>query len=149
MKKQQKTYILLVVVILIWSVVGFQFFGYLNAHTEDIPEINYKKFTPKATQKKERYKVAEHTRDPFLDKYKSVAKKKTTSNRKKVSTIPFPNTSYQGIVMNKNSKSFIVTINGNQHIMKTGSVINGVKLVSGNSNTIRLRYQGQTKTVTK
>lgn len=150
MKKQQKTYILLTVVILIWSVVIFQFLGYLSSEEEYSTEINYKKFRPKPIQEKEVYKVAVHDRDPFLDTYKTKQKKvarKTPIKAKEV--INFPRIHYIGTVKNGRSSSFIISINGSQHIMKLKAMVNDVKLISGNSKEIKLLYKGTYKTITK
>ncbi|CAM1344626.1 hypothetical protein [Tenacibaculum amylolyticum] len=150
MKKQQKTYILGVVVVIVWGIVGYQIFSYANPESEEIAEIDYQKFRPKENKEKELYTVSVHERDPFLDTYKAPPKKKKGNYKPKPkTTIAFPNIVYNGMVANGNTKSFIVTINGAQQIMNRGGVANEVKLLSGTLSKIKIRYKGVTKTIVK
>ncbi|WP_299627658.1 hypothetical protein [uncultured Tenacibaculum sp.] len=150
MKKQQKTYLLLALVIIVWSIVIFQFFGYVNENEQVLPEVNYANFKPNKFTKKESYKVSVHNRDPFLGTYR-VVKKATPKNKKvrKKEPIIFPQIKYKGIIVNGNSKSFIVAIDGRQKIMKLGVKTNDVKLVSGSKKEIKILYKGSYKTIKK
>ncbi|MFY7669777.1 hypothetical protein ACOSP6_01680 [Tenacibaculum sp. MEBiC06402] len=149
MNKQRKTYILLAAVIIIWSIVGFQIFGYLNSGEEELTEVNYKKFTPKQGKEKELYTVATHGRDPFLGRYNQPKKKIVRTVKKEKEPIIFPRIQYKGFIKNKNKKLFILTINGAQKILQIGQVFNDVRVVSGNNREVTLKYKGEVKSFSK
>ncbi|SNR15448.1 hypothetical protein [Tenacibaculum jejuense] len=151
MKKKQKTYILLVIVIIVWSVVGIQFFRYSHQYEEEIPEINYQKFQPNITAKKETYKVSIHERDPFLGTLHNSAKNKTKKKKKTTQKVPvvFPNIQYKGMISSNDNTSFIITINGKQYIMRTRVKKDDVELISGTKKEIKVLYKGKYKTIKK
>ena len=78
MNKQQKTYGLLIAVLVIWGLIGHQIYTRLNPSP---PEL--KTFTAQSTFKKQQanensfYEVKTEYRDPFLGKF---PKKKETIN---------------------------------------------------------------------
>ncbi len=151
MKKQQKTYILLAISCIVWGIIGVQIYGYLNPESEKQELTQYQKFTPEKTQEKEIYVVNTHDRDPFLDRYKQTKLKKrsTKKTKKKHTKTRFPKIIYNGIVINKKSKSFIVTVKNQQQIMKIGDVFNDIKLISGNSKEIKVKHQDEVNIITK
>ncbi len=146
MNKQRKTYILLVIVIIIWSIVGFQFLGYMDSGNDLPEEIPYNEFVPKKAKEKELYTVSTHERDPFLDKY---SKPKKKVKRKVVipqEPIIFPSILFKGIIKNGKKELFIIEVNGAQNVFKINQVINEVQVITGTSKEIKIKYKGEIRT---
>jgi hypothetical protein len=147
MSKNQKTYLLLLAVAIIWGAVGFQFYSHYNP---DIPEVTAptsERFIPKQQSNITTYTIEPNYRDPFLGKlYK---KPKPKLKKKKVQPKPevvFPAISYHGIIKSGKKYTYLISINGSQHIYKLKQAIKGVELVTGDENEVKLKYQGVTKT---
>lgn len=147
MKKQHKTYILITAVIIVWGVIGFQFFNYLTPNEEKLSRtINKQNIVRKKVKKKENYIVKKHSRDPFLGKLLITPVKK--AKRKKVAElVNFPLIIYHGIIESNKRKSFIISINGNQNILKIGQSISDIKLLSGNKKEVKIHYKGNNKVI--
>lgn len=146
MKKQHKTYILLIAVLIVWGIIGFQIFNYLNPQEEELPAIVGKQQSfGKMKLQKETYTVQKHSRDPFLGKMlvKSVVKHK----KKKATPVVFPNLTYHGLIESGKRRSYIVSVNGVQSVLRIGQKINDIKLLSGNKKEIRVHYKGTTKKI--
>jgi hypothetical protein len=147
MNKQQKTYGLLIAVLVIWGVIGYRIYIRLNPST---PELEV--FTVQSTFKKQRtvetsfYEVNAEYRDPFLGKFpkKKVTTKKTVKPKQ---TIPFPNVIYNGVIQGNTSKTYILTINGKQELVKLGQELESVKLLSANKRQAVVKFQGVKKTI--
>lgn len=146
MKKQYKTYILIVAVLIVWGIIGVQIFNYLNPKEEALPTIESKqKVFRKKKEHKESYTVKTHQRDPFLGKL--LVKPVVKRTKKKAAPVVFPPIQYHGIIESGKKKSFIVSINGVQSVLKAGQTINEVRLLSGNKKQISIRYKGTNKAV--
>ena len=82
-----------------------------------------------------------------------IKKKPEEKPKVKPKSDPFvwPSIVYNGTVSNQNSKEKIsvLTINGQQHIMKVGQTMNGVKLLRANNKEILISYKGTKKTIAK
>ncbi|WP_442267066.1 hypothetical protein ACSIGC_05035 [Tenacibaculum sp. ZS6-P6] len=151
MKKKQKTYILLVIVVVVWSVVGIQFFKYSQQQEEEIPVISYKKFKTKTVAKREVYKVSVHERDPFLGTLHKTSKNNIVKKKKISKNEPFvfPIIKYKGMIASEENTSFILVVNGNQYIMRLRSKKEDVQLISGTKKEIKVLYKGKYKTFKK
>ncbi|CAL2092007.1 conserved protein of unknown function [Tenacibaculum sp. 190524A02b] len=149
MTKQQKTYLLMIAVIAVWGIIGYQIYSHLNPEEEELPETVFQKTSSIKKMNKELYTVQKHNRDPFLGKLANQPKKKRKATTKKKNTTPviFPNIIYNGIVESGNTKSYIVTINSNQEFMKPNSVRNDIKLLSGTPEEITIIYKGEKKII--
>lgn len=144
MNKNQKTYVLLAAVVVIWGAIGYQIYGYLNPSTPEIPPTVSERFTPKGQVKEVTYTIKPDYRDPFFGKIyrKPKPKKKKVHSKQQ---IIFPSISYDGIVNNGNTKTFLISINGSQEIFKVKDRMSGVELIKGNNQEITLKYKGETK----
>lgn len=149
MNKQQKTYLLLAAVIIIWGLVGLRFYKRVNPGSEVASEpYVQEEFTPKKFVKNKIYEVKADYRDPFLGKL-TPKKRGKTKSKKKVNkkTIPFPKIIYNGIVKGGNTKSYTITINGKQEVFKIGESIHKVKLVKATQEYIVVRFNKVSKTI--
>lgn len=151
MKKQQKTYLLLVAVIAIWGMIGFQIYQRLNPSIVPIESLKIEtNFQRQKVSETNYYDLKESYRDPFLADYpqkKTIIKKSLP--KKILPTIPFPTIQYIGIIESNNTQSYILTINGKQEILKKGEVIQGIKLIKANQEEATVQFQKETKTIIK
>lgn len=150
MTKQQKTYMLLFAALVVWGLIGFKIYKGLYGDDNQVTKVTStnNKYTPKPISESKTYNLKADYRDPFLGK--PPTQKKKTKIVKRVAQnddIPFPNIIYNGIVEAGNSKSYTVTINGKQELIKVGEELHNVKLVRATSNKIVVRFQGKTKTI--
>lgn len=144
MLKQKKILLLLVTVLIVWGIIGFQIFSYVNPEEEIFKEPSVATFKPIVKQAKETYVVKKHRRDPFLGKLLIQPKKIKKVIRKK-EPINFPTIVFNGLVESNRKKTFILTINGEQKIVKVGQVFKEVKLLKGTASEVLLNYKGKRK----
>ena len=146
MTKQQKTYFLLIVVLLIWGVIGYQIFSKLNTNQETTATVEMpKKYIPKKIKKDKPYTIKADYRDPFLGKFpsKKIVRKKII----KKTMILFPSIIYNGVIAGNTSQSYILTINGNQEVFKLKETINEVKLLKVTKEEVMITYKGNKKII--
>lgn len=147
MNKQQKTYGLLIAVLVIWGLIGYQIYIRLNPST---PELEA--FTVQNTFKKQQvfetsfYEVKDEYRDPFLGGFpKKKMRKKRIVKPKEI--VHFPRIIYNGVIEGSTSKSYILTINNSQELVKLGQEIQGVKLVTANTKEAIVKFKGVKKAI--
>jgi len=151
MKKNKKTYVLLIAVFSIWGLLGFKIVGALNtdAPKQELAMVS-KKYSINSIKKRDTFSISANYRDPFLGTMpKAKTPKKIRKKSIKKPEFPKRNISYSGSVGQNGTKArmYFVTIDGQQHIMSNNEIISDVKLVSGNSESIKVRYNGRTETV--
>ncbi len=151
MKNKTKTYLLLGAVLAIWGIIGFRIMSTLNPEAPEVlPQDNMVAFKPKTTIAVDTFSVQAVERDPFLGTL--YAKKKTKTKRvKPKETLTWAPIVYHGAIAKQQSKTqvFVISINGQQHLMKIGQTIDEIKLVKANAKQITLRYKNERKTVDK
>ena len=153
MKNKTKTYILLVAVLAIWGIIGFKILSTLNPEAPKmVAQDDTARFSPKAIVNAETFTIQLAERDPFLGTL--YAKKKINTNPKTIIPkeafvwIPLL---YHGTVSKQNSeeKICVLSINGQQQIMKVGQEVNEVKLLKANNTEVLVSYKGKRKTIQK
>lgn len=150
MNKQQKTYILSAAVILVWGLIGYRIYKGLYSNNNVSTDLNFKeKFVPSKIKTSQNYVVSADYRDPFLGEFNNLKKKKQKINTPKITNeaLPFPEVIYNGLVKAGHSKSYTLTINGRQELMKVGDMIEEVRLVKATENNVIVRFQKITKTI--
>ena len=150
MNKNQKTYLLLGAVIIIWSAIGYQVYIRLNPTIPELKqEMNAFEFQRIDSNKRSEYVLKEAYRDPFLGGLPS--KKKRVQNKviSKPSTTQSPTIVFNGVVQTGRVQSFILTINGAQQMITIGEVFSGVKLLKGNKNRVVVKFGNRIQTVEK
>jgi|TARA_B110000046_G_C13026081_1_gene414214 hypothetical protein len=150
MTKQQKTYGLLIAVLVIWGVIGYQIYIRLNPPTPEFETNQIQtRFQRKQAVKQSFYALNKEYRDPFLGRFpkKKTVRKKTIISKKL--TTPFPNVQYNGIIEGNGHKSYILTVNRKQEIIKLGQVFQGIKLIKGTKNEILVKFENETKKIVK
>lgn len=156
-------YIMIPLVILVWGVVFSQLYAYIFsepmlAKQEVEQEVNIDEI------KEDTFSIVAAYRDPFLGKkLKSYRKNNNTqpssnstnrsNNKKKVNAPekPWPSIAYQGMIKNNNSerKVGIVKVNGKEHLVRFGDVIDEITFLSIEKQIIKVRFQKEVKTITK
>lgn len=153
MKGKTKTYLLLVAVLTIWGIIGFKIVSTLNP---DAPEANQQEdmvaFIPKTNIAADTFSIQPSERDPFLGtllvKKQEINKPTTSTPKEDFVWMPLV---YHGTVSKQDSKEKIcvISIDGQQHIMKIGQAMNGVKLLKVTNTEIIVGYKGARKTIRK
>lgn len=152
LKKQQKTYLLLGAVLIIWGTIGYQIYSRLNpSNTEFEIEPIATNFQKQKITNPILYQLKNEYRDPFLGNFPK--KKRITTKRKKnikpTLKNPFPRVVYNGIIQVDGSTSFILTINNKQEIVKTGDTFQKVKLIKANKQEAVVEFEKERKTIVK
>ena len=148
MSKQAKTYVLLGLVLLIWGIIGFKVVNGLSASSEPVVVMEPTRDLPKITKKKDTFTLIANYRDPFLGTT-PVSKKKPAKKPIQKTKTPKRNIIYAGLVSQNGSANalFFVSIDGKQHIMSKNEEIDQVKLLRGNGQQIKVRYNGKVETI--
>lgn len=150
MQSKTKTYILLASVLGIWGVIGYKIISTLNPETPELASTAFNtSFTPKVTTTLDTFSIQATERDPFLGTLYT-KKRLITKSTKKVEVVWLPIV-YHGSVTQQASgnKIFVISINGEQHLMKLGQTIKEIKLLRANANEITLSYKGERKKIKK
>lgn len=146
MKNKKKTYSLLIMVICIWSYVGFRIIRTVKPKAlvtnSDNTQIMFK---PKAIKEKDTFSIQPVDRDPFLGTI--LVKEKKVIPKAKHTNINWMPITYHGVINKHNNKTpvYIISIGDQQYFMKPFQVINGVKLINANSKEILVTYKGERK----
>ncbi|QXP72526.1 hypothetical protein H0I31_02160 [Tenacibaculum sp. AHE15PA] len=148
MSKQQKTYLLLAGVLAVWGVIGYQIFSQLSP-TENILPVKSEnlKYVPKLKIEQEKYFVKANYRDPFLGKLYATKKRKVKKITPQKETIPFPSVTYNGIIEGAQKKSYIITVNGKQEILKINQTFESITLLQANSKEAKIKFKGVIKRI--
>ena len=146
---------LLTVVLAVWGIIGFKIISTINP---DAPEVSGQNiainFNPKTTTLIDTFSVQTAERDPFLGTLSLKQKSKSTntkSSTKIKSTVIWVPVLYHGAIakQNSNTKVFVISIEGQQYVLKIGQEIKGVKLIRANPKEIIVSYKGVKKTILK
>ncbi|MBD1261978.1 hypothetical protein HZY62_15350 [Maribacter polysiphoniae] len=151
MKKNHKTYLLLALVLGIWGIIAFKIISAVNPPAEktNVMATN-DSFVPAKIKARDTFSIVANYRDPFLGTMpKSLKKSKSRKGIIKKNPIPDKNIIYTGFITESTSKKniFFLTIDGQQQMMSKNDIIQDVKLISGNTDKVRIRYKGRTKTI--
>lgn len=97
---------------------------------------------------KDSFSINADYRDPFLGTLPSTKKKMAQRTIKK-EPVQKRNIMYSGLVTESSTGNtlFFISIDGQQHMMSLKEEINGVTLVYGNDKQIKVRYGGQSETI--
>lgn len=144
---------LIVLVLAIWGVIGYQMLSVVNSETAKVFEQDFvATFNPKVKTEVDTFSIQIANRDPFMGTLlvKKKVKIKSLSKTKNIKAIWMPIT-YHGNISNQNKKTtvYIISIGGSQYLMKVGQQIKDLKLVKGNMEYVQLSYKGAVKIINK
>lgn len=150
MKGNRNIRILLPVVIGIWGLLIYKIVDAFNGG--DTPTVNTATAHFKAPTgvKKDTFSLKPIVSDPFLGtvyaKERPLSPTATTQRATKNET-PWPNIGYFGIVADRNSPTsvYIVSINGQQFLLKQGDTLQKLKIIKGSEENIFIRFGKETR----
>jgi len=144
---------LLVAVLAIWGIIGFKIMVTLNPEVPKVAKQDGTElFSPKVKTVMQSFTIQSSERDPFLGtltiKKKLEEKPKAVSKKQAVVWVPIR---YHGAIskLDNKDKVCVVSINGQQHLMKIGQDLNGVKLLKASDIEILVSYKGEKKNIEK
>lgn len=150
MSKNAKTYVLLGLVLIIWGIIGYKVVKTLSPDEEPLLVSEPVSFEAKPLVKKDTFTLLANYRDPFLG---TLPKSERKPSKKQVAKQPVQkrNIVYSGLVSQSGSGNslFFVTIDGQQHLMSKKEDKDGVQLLSGSEERIKVRYNGITETISR
>ena len=142
---------LLGLVLSVWGVLGFRIMRTVNPSANITPDIvRLEKFVPMAIKKRDTFSIVANYRDPFLGTMPKADKpKKASIGIQKKKVLSEKNIVYTGFITKSGSggKIFFLTVDGQQRMLSKNESFKEVKLVSGNSKKIRVKYNGKTKSI--
>jgi hypothetical protein len=153
MKKRSRTYLLLGSVLIIWAILGFRIVKTIGPSTPDeVVRTATTDFVPPEARKRDTFSILADYRDPFLGTMPKKARKKLVKRKAPPKPVlPEIQVRYSGWINDSSSgqKIFFVEIDGEQLMMTRNQKHGELKLLSGNKDKIRVRYNGRTKTIKK
>ena len=129
--------------------IGYRIWAGLNPGAPEVVQQGVTvAFNPKTNTEIDTFSVQSFNRDPFLG---TLSKPKTKPRKHYKSEMIWIPIQYHGIVskQNKKDKVFVVSIEGQQYLIKIGQEIKGVKLIKGSSTNIYVSYKGVNKKIIK
>ncbi len=129
----------------VWGTVVYKIIEALNP---DVPAYEMTGLSANADYKIETqvdtFSIRKVDRDPFLGTI--VKDKKPVKKVASRPTLQWLPVEYQGMLSNgKKNKIFLISINGQQHLLKIGQERDSIKVLSGNNKQIRLQYRYESK----
>ena len=150
LKGSKNIKILLPVVIVIWGFLIYKIVDAFSSEGIDIAKTQKSNFKPPKRNQKDTFSLVPVETDPFLGTV--YTKPKPTSQNansayKPKSEKQWPNIGYFGIIADKKSTSsvYIVSINGQQFLLKKGDTLQKLKIIKGSEENIFIKYEGETK----
>lgn len=152
MKNKRKTYILLIVVLIIWGILIYKFFSFTSAQKISVSSGSDLDLVTVSVKPKDTFSIDVKYRDPFLGKMYNAHRspKPTKSIYIPKEPVVWPSIVYKGLVSDNREKNkvFMLNINGQTFFMNEKSVEQEVKLLSGNRSSITVYYKGEKNTIT-
>lgn len=156
LKKNKKSlYILIPLVIALWGYIIFQVVSGMNPSLE---VIRSKPLAQKIKTKQDTLLLSLDYKDPFQVRSSFYSKPKANTKKKKVKkekpikqqTI-WPTIVYQGRMANVSSGKItaILVVNGAHHMIKEKEKLNGLKVVHCWKDSVKLKYDGESKVFLK
>lgn len=151
LQSKLKTKLLILAVILIWGyVIGYVFFANYDSSEIHISnaQIAITENEPMEVEEKFEFVLHDIDRDPFFGTInKKSSSSKMGGSSEKIINSPKTVVEYLGQVKSSRQTIFILTINGNQVLLKKGQKNEGVKLFSGSKNLINVLVDGKRKSI--
>lgn len=156
MNRQVLNRVLIVVLVIVWSFVGYKFISNFFSKKEILIADSFKIEPVKTSPiQRDTFRLKESNRDPFLNTYKKTeraAALSRTGGTKRIEKreTPWPKIEYFGFVKNENSKSPLVLLKINNRIkrMRQGETTDNI-IVKNIYNDSILILKGKEKKIFK
>ncbi|WP_019037745.1 hypothetical protein [Psychroflexus tropicus] len=151
--KNKKTYILLIVVVIVWGFLLVKIYSAFFGEEEVVISQNTKReYNQKKDVLKETLQVEYPERDPFLGIiYKPKPEPKAVSVKQMRPTYDsiFNAIAYQGFLKNKKDSSHLYLISYRQrsYVLRPKEVFEDIEFLKGSKEEIQVRYKTITKTI--
>jgi hypothetical protein len=135
-------------VIGVWGTIGYKIISGLQPELPPTNNFtNFNNVNDIATIQKDSFKINPPTRDPFLDRASKTTKMEAPLKKAVQPNLTWPNISYNGSIVNAQSKVqlFIVNVNQEQFLVQKGQELSEIKIIAGNEQKIQISYKGQRK----
>ena len=146
-KSKGNLYILFPVVILIWGAIIYKVVAAFEDDALVLPEIPFEPTIVSEGPVKDTFSLLKVDKDPFLGhSYKKpVIRKSIGENIKK--EIVWPDIQYLGIITGEGTAAtvYILQLNGKQLLLESNGTVEGLSLLRGWPDRIKLKYRGGTK----
>lgn len=148
MLKNKNTLIFLFpVVVIIWGIVIWKVVGSFTDEIQVLPIPNHVDKKVVQIIPKDTFSLIEMDNDPFLGVAYNKPKTPTKVTGKAPVEIEWPPIEYLGLVSDTDvsSRIHVLMIEEQQHLMETGTEVDGVKLVMSRQDGVILKYRGVQK----
>ncbi len=138
------------VVIVIWGFLIYKIVDAFRSESSTIARTEKSSFKKPKGIKRDTFSLISIEADPFLGtvyvKPKPIPQNINPASKQRVEK-KWPSIEYFGIVADKQSTSsvYILSINGQQFLLKNGDTIQKLKILKGSNENVSIRYEGQTK----
>lgn len=157
MKNGKLKYILIAIVLGIWSTIIYRYIAYLKGNDYSKQYVLNNNNT-NFNQNTDTFTLYANYSNPFIGINDTKQGNKSSSNNDvhkivtkpkivPINTITWPSIKYSGIVFNtkNNRNSVMLTINGKIHILEKDGSIMGIKIIAVKKDSIALLYLNQQK----
>lgn len=152
LKNKEKTYVLLVLVLAIWGIIGYRIVTTINPKTPEVSKEHMEvAFNPNINTQMDTFSIQRLDRDPFLG---TIYKKKTVMTpkmTKPMEPVVWPNVVFHGVISKQDSKEklCVLSINSIQQILKIGQSTDGIKLIRATNQEALVSFKNQRKAISK
>lgn len=166
MKNKTITYILSIVVLIIWGTIVYKIFSHSDIESENTNKVNnYSQINDSKTI--DTFSLSLSYEDPFLkgtkkikttiqdiaksdNKYKqNYIKKKMGSQKRENTSIVWPSIRYEGMIKSQNMTTAIVKINNKSYFIQQDEIVENVRIQKITQDSIIVEYQQKYKIVKK
>ncbi len=153
MKNKLLTYLLLVLVIVVWGLIFVRLFGSKNEE-QKIQKGNMIKNSIDSSILNTKYTLRFNYADPFLGQKNSISQVRKPKKFIEVKDQPKPEpieVQYLGMISNKKQKSVLalIRLNGQEYYLSLGETMNGLELIKCDEIEIVLKKGNKKYTVSK
>lgn len=166
MKSKRIRYILVFLVIIVWSVIFYRIYNYVGEQKDFIPDFSEQKLQQDKSSANDTFSIIANYRDPFLETgnyYEQSTNKpiqNNTNNSIKIqndnlpastATLRWPSIIFGGIVVNKGSNQTVglIKLNQIQYIVQTKQIVENIEIVKIFNDSIIIRFSNEIKTIKK
>ena len=169
MKWNKKTYLLVFAVLGVWGTVIYKLIVGSGGDDAQLPTVTQMNVTPEVESSlPDTFHIVAKYRDPFLGK--TTARKSKRANQVAATTpknptvrkaepkpvepapaLPWPEVNYNGMVVNSADSAVValVSIGQSDALLELGGTFNEIELVAIHADSIRVSFQGESRTITK
>jgi hypothetical protein len=156
MKFLKNTYVLVVAVVIIWGIIGYNLYNFVKS---DDVSVQVRKDNVPVTHADSviRYTLLANYRDPFLtsavktlhQSNKEISPRKVNVIVQEVHTIEWPKLQYKGLVENSQARKKIalININGIGSLVKEGDMLGAVRVHKIWKDSLELRVDRASRVV--